>query len=293
MSLADAIQLKPGIHDSISGDYYHAGLTRTPSLSSYIAKLLVTKSPAHARAAHPVLNPDLERVEETKYDIGTAAHKLLLEGEDACAVYVGDSWRTNEAKTFRDEQRAIGKIPLLLEQAGDVRDMVAAAHAQLARHRAEPPLFTEGKPEQTLVWEDDHGVICRARLDWLRDDHTAIDDYKTTSASADPAAWTRTMYGMGADMQVAFYIRGVEKLTGTCPAFRYAVCETYPPYALSVVDLAPAAMALAEEKVQRAIDLWATCLDQDVWPAYPSEVASLELPTWEEMRWLEREDVAA
>lgn len=285
--------LQPGIHHAVAAETYHAGGTETPSLSASIARILVSKSPAHAKAAHPVLNPDLEREEAAKFDIGTAAHRLFLEGDDAIFTVLASDWRTKDAKEARDEARAAGKIPLLLEQAGDVRSMVAATQAQLARHRAEPPLFADGTPEQTLIWEDDHGVICRARLDWLRDDYRAIDDLKSTSASADPQKWLRTAYGMGADVQVAFYTRGVERLTGIRPVFRYAVVETYPPFALSVVDLAPSAMALAEEKVQRAIDLWAVCLENDEWPAYTDRVASLEAPVWEEEQFLQKHEVAA
>lgn len=285
--------VEAGIHTNLPAATYHNGATETPSLSSSIARLLVTKSPAHGKAAHPVLNPNLVRKDETKFDLGTAAHALFLEGEDRIAVCTALDWRKSEAKAFREEQRALGNVPLLLKEAGDVRSMVAEARAQLDKHRAKPRPFTDGKPEQTLVWEDDHGVVCRARLDWLRDDFSAIDDYKTTSASAAPEKWTRTMYGMGADMQVAFYMRGVERLTGVRPVFRYVVQETYLPYALSVVDLAPSALALAEDKVQTAIDRWALCLERDFWPAYPEQVASIEVPTWEEMAWLSREQEAA
>jgi hypothetical protein len=282
------VTLAPGIHASVDASVYHDGCTDTPSLSASIARILIGKSPAHARAAHPILNPNLVREESDKFAIGTAAHKLFLEGEDAIAVCTARDWRTSEAKAFRDEQREFGKIPLLLEQAGDVRSMVAEAHAQVAAHRAKPALFTDGKPERTLIWEDELGAVCRARLDWLRDDYEAIDDYKTTSASADPAAWTKTMYGIGGDVQVAFYMRGVERLTGIKPVFRYVVQETYPPYALSVVDLAPSALAIANDKVERAIELWAWCLESNSWPAYDKRVASIEVPTYEEMRWLER-----
>jgi hypothetical protein len=31
-------------------------------------------------------------------------------------------------------------------------------------------------------------------------------------------------------------------------------------------------------------------MEKDFWPAYPSKVASIEVPTWEEMRWLDRQD---
>jgi hypothetical protein len=289
----------PGIY-AIPVESYHADeiaaggdSLETPTLSASIANILINKSPAHAAAAHPRLNPDLERVESDKFDIGTAAHRLLLEGDNAIDVVDAADWRTAAAKEARATARGAGRIALLPKQAEAVVATTAAARVQLSGHSAQPPLFTDGKPEQTLVWEDAHGVICRARLDWLRDDYAAVDDLKTTSASADPEKWTRTMYGMGGDVQVAFYMRGVERLTGIKPVFRFVVVETYPPYALSVVDLAPSALALADDKVQRAIDLWATCLENDFWPAYPTSVASIEVPTYEELNWLAREQEAA
>jgi hypothetical protein len=284
-----------GIHDALSSDQYHADLFRdTPTLSASIANILIGKSPAHARFAHPKLNPALVRVESDKYDLGSAAHSLLLEGVNAIEVIEAADWRTAAAKDARDAARAAGKIPLLPKQADDVIAMVDAASLHLASKSVRPQPFTDGKSEQTLVWEDDYGVICRARLDWLRDDYEAVDDYKTTSASADPEKWTRTMYGMGSDVQVAFYMRGLEKITGVRPAFRYVVQEAYAPYELSIVDLAPSALALADDKVDKAIALWATCLERDFWPGYPEQVASIEVPTYEELRWLERTgDVAA
>jgi hypothetical protein len=170
--------------------------------------------------------------------------------------------------------------------------MVESAKAQMTLSYPDLFLFLRGKPEQTICWEDDHDVLCRARIDWLHDTTMAVDDYKTTSASADPRKWERTMYGMGADVQVAFYLRGLRALTGM-PAhdsdWRYVVQESYPPYALSIITLAPSAMAFANDKVQKAIDSWAFCLDRDYWPAYPTKVASIEVPTWEEMRWLDKQ----
>jgi hypothetical protein len=277
-----------GIYDIQVADYHADDITDVPTLSASIANILIGKSPAHARFAHPKLNPDIVREESDKYDIGSAAHALFLEGIDSIEVIDAADWRTAAAKESRGAARVAGKIPLLPKQRDDVVAMVAATNDHLEMRQVRPVPFTEGKPERTLVWEDKLGVICRARLDWLRDDYSAIDDYKTTGASADPAKWTKTMYGMGCDVQVAFYIRGVETIAGVRPAFRYVVQETYQPYELSVVDLAPSALALAEDKVEKAISLWALCLERDFWPGYSEEVASIEVPTWEEMRWLER-----
>jgi hypothetical protein len=277
----------PGIL-TMSDDAYHADPCERPSLSASIAHLLCSRSPAHARAAHPRLNPDLRRVEKEHFDVGTAAHALLLEGRDAVVVVDAPNWRTKAAQDERDAARAAGQVPLLVHVLADLEAMVAAAHEQLAAHRARPPLFSDGKPEQTLVWEED-GVLCRARLDWLRDDFTAVDDLKTTSRSASPELYSRALFGVGGDVQAAFYARGVERLTGIVPEFRWVVVETAPPYALSVIAPAPDLLTIGRDKVEYAIDAWRRCLERDEWPAYSRLVCYAELPAYEEARWLEKD----
>jgi hypothetical protein len=278
-----------GQHDAIPADEYHADA----ALSSGIAKLLIERSPAHAWIAHRGLNPNWEPDDDGKFDIGTAAHRLLLEGEDCMAIYVGNDWRTKDAKEFREEQREAGKVPLLAAQAERVNAMVEMARMQMDEQRTDLDLFRFGKPEQTILWKEEGDVACRARIDWLHNETYVVDDYKTTTASADPRKWERTMYGMGGDVQVAFYLRGLSKIVGReIPPehWRFVVQECYPPYALSVVSLAPSAYALAQDKVEKAISLWRKCLADDFWPAYPAKIASIEVPTWEEMRWLDRQD---
>lgn len=287
--------MNPGIHQ-IGADDYHADPCDTPSLSASIACILINQSPAHARAAHPRFNEDFEREAEPKFDLGTAAHGLFLQGDANVRVVYADSWRTKEAKELREEAYANGQTPLLEKDWLRVQAMASGIREQTATFNADPPLFDSGKPEQTLVWED-HGITCRARLDWLHNSNDAIDDIKTTGASANPAAWgKRTMYDIGADLQCAFYLRGIEAVTGrTDVQFRYVIVETKPPYALSVVSLPPAVLTIARKKVQAAIELWGKCLANDSWPGYPTQVCYPDLPGWIEAQWLERElrEVAA
>lgn len=286
--------MKPGIH-TLTADEYHSDPADQPSLSASIAHLLTSRSPLHAWTAHPRLNPEFARQEESKYDVGTCAHALLLEGkpmEEVARVVYLDSWRTKAAKELRDEARAEGKIPLLEKDADAVLGMLGAARSQLVAHEASPTPFADGKPEQTLIWEED-GITCRALVDWLHEDQRVIYDLKTTSASANPESWSRTCFQIGADVQTAFYLRGLQQLTGIHAEMRYVVVETYPPYALSINSLSPAALEVGRAKVKRAMELWRECLANDSWPGYPSRVAYAELPAWEEARWLEREWSAA
>lgn len=276
------------ILDILSADYHSDTVADTPTLSASIAKTIVTYSPKHAWTAHPKLNPNYSRDEELKFDIGRAAHALFLEGDANVEVFTYDNWTTKAAKESRAEARAHGKTPMLGKDWDRVQELVFALEAGLNALTIDPPLFAEGKPEQTLVWEDS-GVTCRARLDWLRDDYTTIDDLKT-SHNANPANWTRrTLFDIGADLQTAFYRRGVKAITGVDPLFRFVVVETKPPYELSVVSLDPATLALAEAKVDKALELWKTCLATDSWPGYPREVCYAGLPSWQESAWLERE----
>jgi hypothetical protein len=277
--------MKPGIY-TMSASAYHADPCPDPSLSSSIAKLLCHSSPAHTRQAHPRLNTAAVDEEAECFDVGTAAHAIVLEGTAAVEVIDAKDWRTNQAKDARDAARKAGKIPLLAKVWADVQAMVAATRAQLDAHYDGRHMFKDGTAEQTILWQED-GVWCRARLDWLR--AGSIDDYKTTSASANPEVLSRTLFGNGWDIQAAFYLRGLKAVLGIDATFRFACQETYAPYALSVVALGPDAMMLAEKKVLYAIELWRECLASNRWPAYPTQTAYASLPTWIESAWLEKE----
>lgn len=285
------IRTTPGILAGIQAERYHADdlLPDRPTLSASVAHLICSRSPRHAWAVHPRLNPNMKRDEKAHYDLGTACHAALLEGLDIVTPVDAPDWKTKAAREERDLIRSQGRIPLLADTFEELQRMIAAIHAQLAEHHAEPPLFRDGAAEQTLVWEEPGGVVCRSRLDWLRDDHTAVDDLKSSSRSASPAAYARRLFEVGGDIQCAMYRRGVEKLTGTRPEFRLCVVETKPPYALSVISLAPSALELGERKLEYAIGKWRECLLADSWPGYPQRVAYAEAPSWEEVRWIDKE----
>jgi hypothetical protein len=92
---------------------YHKDPCLAPSLSSGIARTLLTHSPAHAWTAAPAAQPRLPIEEKESFDIGSAAHALLLEGEDRMVVLPYDDYRKKEAKEARDYARAEGKHPIL------------------------------------------------------------------------------------------------------------------------------------------------------------------------------------
>ena len=289
--MSDQQSLTAGIYD-IPAQVYHADPCPAPSLSSSLAQRICLHSAAHARQAHPRLNLDAEPENNEAFDIGRAAHALLLEGSTAVTVIDAKDYRTNVAKDARDQAWARGLTPILAPRWNDVQQMVTSLRLQLAQHQdsGSAGMFLNGEPERTLVWQEDgYGVWCRARLDWLRQTPLSVDDFKTTSGSANPEVWSRSMFQNGWDIQAAWYLRGLQILTGHPATFRYCVQETYPPYACSVISLGPDALMLAEKKCLYALDIWRACLTSGDWTGYPRQTCYATLPPWHEAEWLEKE----
>lgn len=279
----------PGVYP-LGAEEYYADPCPSPSLSASIANILLSQSPLHAWYAHPRLNSSYVREEKEIFDRGTAAHAYLLQGETGFEVIEADDWRTKAAKEARAEARLAGKVPLLAKHWDAVVAMAEAANVQLDKFADRPRPLSDGKPEQSLVWQEEGGIWCRARADWLHDDHSTIDDYKSTGASANPEAWTRGPLFAGADIQAAFYLQGLKALTGHDAQFRFVVQENFAPYALCVIGLDPAVLMLAEKKVRLALELWRRCLESNRWPGYPTVTCWAELPPWIEASWLAREE---
>ena len=271
----------PGVYN-IPAVEYHTDPCPTASLSCSIAKVLLAHSPRHAWMAHPRLNPNFQCKEKEQWDIGTAAHAALLEGKDVCVpIDEFKDWRKDAAKALRDSIRAEGKTPLLRRDYDTVQAMVGAATLAIANC---PDLsgvtLADGKPEQTLIWQDNE-VWCRSRIDWISNERDIIIDYKTTAASASPASWGRTMAGMGGEIQPVFYSRGNAATGGPATAkFVFLVQETDPPHVCSFIGLSPEYMNFAGVKVDDAIRIWGNCLRSGKWPGYTNRIAWIEPTPW-------------
>src|SRR3990167_10985225 len=121
------MSLTAGIHTIPLADYI-ADPAPSPSLSSGIARAILEESPLHAFHKHPRLNPHYLQDHKTAFDLGTVAHAVLLEGSyKKIAVVNAVDWRTKEAKETRDEARANGMTPILVEQMTEVELMFEEA----------------------------------------------------------------------------------------------------------------------------------------------------------------------
>jgi len=265
---------EPGIYTMLA-DKYHADPAPEPSLSSSIAKVLLTQSPAHAKLQHPRLNPTFKEEESDRFDIGSAAHSLLLEGDGKMCVVDAKDWRTNAAKEQRDTARANGLYPVLPHQEFGIRTMVKVARDFMETTEL-AGIFDKGKPEQSAFWRESD-TWCRARLDWLADD--VILDYKTTE-SANPEGFSRQIIAMNHHVQAAMYQAGIYRLTGSLLPFIFLVQEITLPYACSLVGLSTPMGTLGERRYYRALKTWKECLKSGNWSSYTNRICYAEPPTW-------------
>ena len=270
---------EPGIHQ-MTNEAYHS---HRSALSSSGARMLLPPScPALFRHAQ-----DTPKEPKKTFELGTAAHKLVLgEGPDLVRVDA-EKWMTAAVKAEVAAIRDEGGIPLKPADYQQVHDMADA----LRRHPIAAALFdpARGKPEQSLFWRDrPTGVMRRARFDWLPDARSGrliIPDYKTCR-SAEPAALDRAVQEFGYHQQDDWYRAGAKALglADDSAAFVFVCQEKTAPYVVTVVEMDAEARRIGAARNRRALQVFAECTESGVWPGYSDDIAYLSLPTWAAIR---------
>lgn len=270
---------EPGVYQ-MDADTYHADPVAGGSLSSSGARRLLPPScPAKFRYEQENGTPP-----KREFDLGHAAHRLVLGAGPEFEVIDAADYRSKAARQQRDEARQAGRVPLLKAEHEQVKAMAEA----LRQHPVASALFTPGRgnPEQTLVWRDGPtGVMRRARFDWLPPERgrLIIPDYKTCH-SADPEALRKAVHQHGYHQQADWYRAGAQALglAGDDCAFVFVCQEKTPPYLVTIVELDATAMRIGAIRNRRAIDIYAHCRATGIWPAYVDGIALLSLPPWAE-----------
>lgn len=276
---------QPGVY-KISAKEYHKDPCPLPSLSRSTIEDLLFKSPAHAKFAHPRLNPNFKEDHDRKFDLGTAGHEILLEGGENICVIEAQDWRKKDTQEAREIALKEGKSPLLTKQYQQAVDMVSVAEKAIrgCKELGITNLRSDGESELSYVWQEGETWL-RARPDWISKDRKLILDYKTTDASANPSDWARMAINMGYDIQTALYLRGVDALEKSSPKFVFLVQETEEPYLCSFIGLPPEFLAMGVSKVDYGIFLWRQCMASGDWPGYPSKVCWINPPPWALASW--------
>jgi hypothetical protein len=283
---------EPGFYPDMPIEEYHSDPCPKPSLNQSLAKVLLDKSPLHAWYQHPRLNPNYERNTDKQFDLGTAAHAMLIGRGKEIVPIPFDNWLTKAAKEAREEAALAGKQAVLQSQYERAAEMVATALLQLDA-RGLSGLFNSklGAGELVMAWEES-GVWLRQMVDWLTADELTFVDYKSTNLNSAPQNLGRIMHSAGWPIQAAMARRGLDVLSPDTTGRRhylFILQETVPPHALQVCEMSEAVQTMGRKMLAVAVEIWERCMAENNWPAYPLQIQRPELPAWAENEWLARE----
>ena len=281
--------VEPGIYD-MDAEIYHADPCEPASLSSSGARLILDTCPAvfWYQRDHP--EPATRAL-----DFGNACHAILLEGEkvffERNEVLPEDfNGRTKVGKALVAEIEEAGRTPLRHEEWQQIQSMLKA----LRDHPFAMAAFENGNVEKSLFWRDRFfDVWRRARPDFLPSAGRILADFKT-ARSVRPDDLRREIANLGYHMQAEWVMDAVQALEIIeDPKFVFIFQEKTPPYLIVPVELEGHTLAWGRLENQRALKLFADCLQSGHWPGYAEDVMQLALPQWEERRLQERQDAGA
>jgi hypothetical protein len=264
---------------NMAEEEYHAHY----ALSQTGMKALL-RSPRHFRAMRSMNKARKE------FSVGHAAHALVL-GVGAPIVEIpaalldrNGNKTTKAAKDFEAEALAEGKTVLKPFDYANVR---RAADAVLGNEKARSLLERPGFTEVSLfATEPVSGIDIRGRLDKLVIDDAGVVplDLKSTT-DVTPRKLTNAIVDFGYDVQGFVYPELVRLVLGVEPEpFHFIFFEKEFPHDVRVVRMGdPAWRAGGEMKMRAALDLYAWCQEQGVWPGDDEDggpIQDLPAPGW-------------
>lgn len=274
MTAVETAEIIPGLYD-IPADLYHSDPIPGGSLSSTGARRLAD---CPARFKWHLDNPEPPK---KAFDIGTAAHKLVLGNGPELVLVDAEKWNTTAIKAEVAAIREAGGVPLKRAELDGVKAMAVA----LRQHPEAAALLElgSGVAEQSMFWEAD-GIWRRARPDWLRDNE--IVDYKTTT-NVSPDSISKTIHERAYHQQAHWYLEGAHELELVGPNARFVFIfqEKQPPYLVTVAELDVTAMDIGRHLNEKALWHYANGRATGHWPGYYPTTALIPLPAWVERQY--------
>jgi hypothetical protein len=268
-------EVEPGLYD-IPAELYHSDPIPGGSLSSTGAKKLASSCPAKFK--YWLDNPEPPK---KTLDLGTAAHRLVLDDGPELVLVDAARWDTNAIKAEVAAIRAEGNVPLKRAELEQVQAMAAALRQDADAVRLLEP--GSGVAEQSAFWED-NGVWRRARFDWLRHDGQIVD-YKT-ARSCRREDLEKAFHEHGYAQQQEWYLDAGYALDVADPErpFQFVLQEKDPPYLVVVTTCDPMARGIGRHLNEVALNTYAICRASGEWPGYlPNPMTAL--PSWVERQY--------
>ena len=216
-------------------------------------------------------------------NFGTAAHYMLVEGEQAYNQEVAVLMGSPYTKAYKENKAdMLERYDCVIKEIEDTH--IKGMKANII-DEADMYLQAEGKlPEASFFWYEDK-VLCKCRPDLIcppfkdlyKPGEIYVVDYKTTK-SCDPKEFADSVKYWGYDMQAAWYRRGMEKAGYSVKEFAFVAQEKVPPYASKVFVITDEQMDRAWDKMQVFLDAYNKYLYDGITTIYNSDnIVTLDL----------------
>jgi exodeoxyribonuclease VIII len=230
------------------------------------------RSPKHYR--HRLETP---REDTPALAMGRAAHTAVFEPDRFIldyAVFTGPRRAGKEWDAFAaaNEGRTILKTEEY-QRCLAIRDAVRA-HPVAARYLA------SGMAEHTVRWTDEEtGLACKGRADWVAPMLRALVDLKTTGDVND-RIFGHTAARLGYPGQLAFYYDGLRLSGMDLEKVIIIAVESGAPHDVAVFRVDEDVLYTGREQYRGYLRRVAGCRKLGAWPGRYAEEQSLELPPW-------------
>lgn len=236
----------------------------------------------------------LPREERKEFDIGNAAHWLILEGRAALeartvlqpAEYHAWSnhkeprdlgmkpwnWNATVCEEWRARE-AQGRVVLTAEDFGLVDRMAAA----VGENPDAADMLSGGDSEVTFRKQHPaFAVQCRADH-WHQGPGYCVDLKTCDTIERFRSEYFRLRYYARA----AFYQDVIEQVTGECPAFAFVVVEKSAPWRCEVFQPSDADLDLGRNEMLADLKTLRECMESGIWPGSKLGVQPIELTSWQ------------
>lgn len=283
---------KPGIYSNISLETYHGQwICDGPSVSSTgLRRVLECNggSPAHFYDEWSGNPNAAEPEDKPHFMLGRAAHFLFLEGSKRGGAFSQrfairpdeyPDYKTKDARNWRDEQMARGKVPLTDDHVEAITGM--------AKQIAVNPLainLLRGDIERSIFYKDKKtGLWVKARPDVIPNDSGDFSDLKTTTRTSFPLL----MHAVGEHayhQQAAVIREAAAAVLGLgMTSFSLVFVESKRPFCVRIVVLDPRDIDLGHRQNRKALDIIADCIKAKCWPG-PGDGHIVTIPLTEKYR---------
>jgi hypothetical protein len=202
------------------------------------------------------------------YEVGRAAHTLVLEPEKFDAEYMCMEKGKRRSTGNRSDD---GKFQLTYTDSQLVTELASAFHQNAHASK----LIKDTKRELTVVFEYE-GVWCKARIDIYDPILRMASDYKT-SKSADPLDFQESFYYYGYFTQAAYYQAALRAVGMACDDFTFIVGEKSYPYYVGVFPVKREVLEIGDQVNRFLLRKVKHHMVTNTWPHYCTDIVTLGL----------------